>query len=242
MKKVSKHQPVFIFDLDDTLYKEIDFVKSAYRHIDRLLVADYGTKPREAYKRLIKSHKDGVNPFDTLNEYLTAKGIIIPDAIEWMVTEYRYHVPSINLEENTRLTLDSIRDHEIPMYIITDGRSITQRNKIRALGLTEYIPWENIYISEDEGRDKLSPMSFRKIRERESCNAMENEFVFVGDNPAKDFVVANRYGCLSIQLTDDGRNIHPQNIQVAKEQKAKRHIRYFKELNDFVNLYQLKFL
>ena len=35
---------VLIFDLDDTLYKEIDFVMSAYKHIDRLLVADYDMK------------------------------------------------------------------------------------------------------------------------------------------------------------------------------------------------------
>ena len=33
---------VYILDLDDTLYKEIDFVHSAFCHIDRLLVADYG--------------------------------------------------------------------------------------------------------------------------------------------------------------------------------------------------------
>ena len=72
---------VLIFDLDDTLYKEVDFVMSAYKHIDRLLVADYDMKPNEAYKILVNAFNCGENAFDLLQAYLTKKGVNIPDAI-----------------------------------------------------------------------------------------------------------------------------------------------------------------
>ena len=235
MKLPALHSQVFIFDLDDTLYKEVDYVVSAYRHIDMLLVADYDIKPTSAFSTLITAYIDGVNPFDTLNDHLAKQGIVIPDAIQWMLSEYRYHVPLIHLDDNTRFTLDSLREIGIPMYIITDGRSITQRNKIRALELDRYIPWSNVFISEEQGHDKTDPHSFDCIKKRYETEPEELEFVFIGDNPAKDFIVANKYGATSIQLIDNGKNIHPQNIKVDKLHKAQKSIKQIHELNKFVN-------
>lgn len=236
MRKRTEHPQVVIFDLDDTLYKEIDFVNSAYRHIDRLLVAEYDIKPGSAFRVLSRSQKSGANPMDDLNKHLDSKGIHIPDAIKWMVDEYRYHVPMLKLDDGTRLALAMMNEVDIPMYIITDGRSITQRNKIRALGLNEFIPWENVFISEEQGKDKVSPHSFRKIRERYRSKPDENEYVFVGDNPAKDFIVANQFGCTSIQVADDGRNIHHMNpIDVDKSWRPKLTINHILELNDYIH-------
>lgn len=235
MKLPALHSQVFIFDLDDTLYKEIDYVVSAYRHIDMLLVADYDIPPTWAFNILVESYYNGTNPFDTLNKRLTEQGIIIPDAIQWMLSEYRYHVPSIHLDENTHFTLESLKGIGIPMYIITDGRSITQRNKIRSLELDKYIPWKNVFISEEQGFDKTDPHSFSCIKRRYESDSEEYEFVFIGDNPAKDFVVANQYGATSIQLADNGKNIHPQNIKVDKLHKAKKSIKQIHELNNYVN-------
>lgn len=223
--------PVVIFDLDDTLYKEVDFVLSAYQHIDRLLVAGYDLEPKEAYYVLIKAKLENKNSFDELDSYLKEQNIVIPDAIDWMVNEYRYHVPLISLDKDAKRTLDRLHDSGIPMFIITDGRSITQRNKIKALGLDEYIPWENIFISEDVGCDKTNPYSFNRIRERcESLTDMVCKYIFIGDNPAKDFVVANKFGAMSFQLKDNGANIHPQNITVDKMHRAKRNILQLRDL------------
>lgn len=236
MRSRTGHPQVVIFDLDDTLYKEIDFVNSAYHHIDRLLVAEYDIKPGSAFRVLSKSWKSGLNPMDELNRHLELKGIHIPDAIRWMVDEYRYHVPTLKLDNNTRLALNIISGLDIPMYIITDGRSITQRNKIRALGLNEFIPWENVFISEEQGKDKVSPHSFSKIRERYRPKPDDNEYIFVGDNPAKDFIVANRFGCTSIQLADDGRNIHHMNLEdVDKSWRPEFTIYHITELHHYIN-------
>ncbi len=226
---------VLIFDLDDTLYKEVDFVISAYKHIDRLLVAEQGLQPNEAFDILIDAFDKANNPFDCLNEYLIAHGVALPNAIEWMVSEYRNHIPIISLDDETRTMLEHMREIDVPMYIITDGRSFTQRNKIRALRLDDYIPWPNVFISEEMGCSKTDPAAFSEILRRHPSNAeWDVEFVCVGDNPAKDFIVANSLGALSVLLLDDGNNIHPQDIKVDKKHQAKFFIKHFKELDDYI--------
>lgn len=227
---------VVIFDLDDTLYKEVDFVMSAYMHIDRLLVADYGTTPGMAYEILGEAFSNGVNPFDTLNDHLNRIGVEVPDAINWMLTEYRNHIPLIKLNKETIEMLEHTMSRGVPMFIITDGRSITQRNKIRALHLYDYIPWNNIFISEEMGCEKTNPAAFKEIQRRyPSSPDNKVEYVFVGDNPAKDFLVANTHGALSVLLLDDGSNIHPQDIKVDGKHQAKFFIKRFKELDDYIN-------
>ena len=62
--------------------------------------------------------------------------------------------------------LEHMQAMGIPMFIITDGRSFTQRNKIRALGLYDFIPWNNIFISEEMGCEKTNPAAFEEIKRR----------------------------------------------------------------------------
>lgn len=240
MKLPAIHPQIFIFDLDDTLYKEADFVLSAYRHIDTLLVAEYDIVPNSAYDILVSSYEMGSNPFDELSAHLLNQGITIPDAIHWMIDEYRYHIPSIHLDDDAQLTLHYLKQLGIQMYIITDGRTITQLNKIRALKLDEYIPWDNIFISEEVGFDKTNPHSFNCIKKRYESELDKYEFVFVGDNPAKDFVVANKYGATTIQVDDNGRNIHPQNIETDDLHKAKKRITDLMELYFYANEWYFK--
>lgn len=236
MDTIKQGYQVLIFDLDDTLYKEVDFVVSAYRHIDFLLVAEHGLQPGEAFGILTEAYDNGINPFDSLSAYLTDKGVVIPNAIAWMVNEYRNHIPIISLDDDTRTVLEHMREIDVPMYIITDGRSFTQRNKIRALRLYEYIPWENIFISEEMGCSKTDPAAFREIQRRHPVTTQcDVEFVCVGDNPAKDFIVANSLGALSVLLLDDGNNIHPQDIKVDKKHQARFFIKKFKELDDYID-------
>ena len=236
MNKTKPAYQVLVFDLDDTLYKEVDFVVSAYKHIDRLLVAEYGLAPNEAFNILVAAYDKGLNPFDCLNDFISTRGISIPNAISWMVNEYRNHIPIISLDDDTRTVLEHMREIDVPMYIITDGRSFTQRNKIRALRLNEYIPWENVFISEEMGCSKTDPAAFREIQRRHpSSDDCDVEFVCVGDNPAKDFIVANSLGALSVLLLDDGNNIHPQDIKVDKKHQARFFIKKFNELDDYID-------
>ena len=94
------------------------------------------------------------------------------------------------------------------MGILTDGRSISQRNKIRALGLESWI--NKIVVSEEFGSAKPDERNFRHFHK---VFPQHRSFAYIGDNPAKDFVTPNRLGWSTICLVDQGKNIHPQQIE-----------------------------
>ncbi|RYG01140.1 MAG: hypothetical protein EOO07_34565 [Chitinophagaceae bacterium] len=48
--------------------------------------------------------------------------------VNWLLREYREHLPEIKLGHETASFLQSLKDISIPMGLITDGRSNTQRN------------------------------------------------------------------------------------------------------------------
>ena len=119
---------------------------------------------------------------------------------------YRRHRPSIRLDVETAATLGKLRDAGHRLCLVTDGRSQTQRNKIEALGLAAFFDNRDVVISEETGVDKHSPDNFRRIEDAYPAQ----RYVYVGDNPAKDFEQPERLGWTTICLKDDGRNIHPQ--------------------------------
>lgn len=192
---------VVAFDLDDTLYKEEDFVLSAFREVAEKVAAGFGINEATAYAAMSDAFRHGENPFDALQKTTTKE---LP--VKEFVSAYRSHFPSIQLDRETGALLESLQRQGCVLGLITDGRSLTQRNKIKALGLERYFDAENILISEETGADKLQPDNFERLqREYPAAN-----YFYVGDNPAKDFHHPNLLGWKTVCLKDDGRNIHPQ--------------------------------
>lgn len=208
------------FDLDDTLYKEADFACSAYREIAALAEADFGLDPDGAFAAMAGALSRKENPFDALEAFA---GRALPVA-EW-VRRYRIHRPTIALSDGVGALLDRLKVQGCRLAVVTDGRSLTQRNKIEALGLSRWIDGDNILISEETGADKTLPDNFVALERRYPGE----QWVYVGDNPAKDFYHPNRRGWTTVCLADSGRNIHPQTATDA-EHAAQFTIREPEEL------------
>ena len=195
-----------VFDLDDTLYKEQDYLLSAYREIaerigDRV-TRKQGVQEDRIFDQMLRWRQEGENVFQCL---IDTYGLDM--TVDDLLTVYRSHVPAIRLDEETKHLLDYL--HRIAVIgLITDGRSLTQRHKIEALGLSAYMDEEDILISEETGFEKPSEVPYRDFMARyPACT-----YYYIGDNPAKDFVAPERLGWTSICLLDDGRNIHPQEL------------------------------
>lgn len=195
----SSCKSVICFDLDDTLYKEIDFVSSAYREI-----ASWCGHP-EISDQMMEWFHQGKNVFMELNH---AFGLSIEIADYLQV--YRNHHPSIRLDEDVIQALDSISKEGVVLGLITDGRSISQRNKINALGLDKWFADSNIIISEEFGSEKTNKRNFVFFMDKYPSA----DYSYVGDNPRKDFLVPNQLGWRTIMLEDDGRNIHSYSHEV----------------------------
>lgn len=202
---------VVCFDLDDTLYKEIDYLKSAYREIASY-AADYcrgcSDSPIilsvKAYEAMLLAYKEGQNAFERLNAFL---GINLP--ISQYLQIYRMHKPNIRLSKSAVSALNSLKSPECIIGLITDGRSVQQRNKVEALGLNRWIIEEDVLISEEFGSEKPTPANYEYFMKRYSES---DEFMYVGDNLKKDFIAPNALGWQTVCLKDDGRNIHKQDF------------------------------
>lgn len=187
---------VLVLDLDDTLYKERDYHSSGIAAVCALVEDVYGrTVAAEVAALQAGGERDLLGAICRMLDLpATAK--------ESLLWAYRLHAPSIALSDATRAAIDGLRDrHEL--LILTDGRSISQRRKLTALGLAD-IP---AYISEEYGSEKPAPLRFEVIMRDYS----QGPYVYVADNPRKDFLAPNALGWLTFGLRGDERNIHGQS-------------------------------
>lgn len=197
------------FDLDDTLYKEIDFVRSAFDYIDLYLYRKYPFKRKYIYNILYTAFEKKENPFDKLFTILGNTNYKVSENITDMVRMYRNHNPSIKLDSKTQETLSRLKSEGYVLGLITDGRSITQRNKIAALGLDIFFEKHDIIISEEFGSEKTNISNFKYFNDR---YPFLKKMFYIGDNPKKDFLNPMKLGWKTICLKDNGMNIHSQDF------------------------------
>lgn len=214
---------VIVFDLDDTLYKEIDYLKSAYREVASFLVSEHGVK--DPFNLMIKLYSEGKNVFNELNTHFN---LSVP--IELYLKIYRNHYPTISLDEFAADTLIHLKNQGYTIGLITDGRTITQKNKIKALGLSRFLDNDSIVISEEFGTSKPGIQNYLYFH-----NVFPNaERYYIGDNPQKDFVTPNYLGWKTFCLLDNGLNIHKQDLNLSKEYLPNFFIRSLKEITDSI--------
>ena len=222
---------VVVFDLDDTLYKEIDFLKSGYRKVAELVEKRFHYDAREVYERLYLWYVNGENPFVRLNETYE-----IDNPISDYLDIYRYHHPMISLTGETKETLTKLKEAGYVLGIITDGREKTQKQKVEALGLTEWVRMENVLINNDKNHFKPNQWGYDRMMMncyRQYPNS-DLSFCYVGDNPEKDFLAPNQMGWMSICLEDDHRNIHEQDFTLGKDYLPQFIAKSIVELYDLV--------
>lgn len=218
------------FDLDDTLYKEIDYLKSAYREIAKYAAGHChecsDTVPvlaHKAYEVMLAAYHEGQNAFEELNKFL---GLDLP-IVDYLYI-YRNHKPKIALTEDVVQTMDALKAEGVRIGLITDGRSVQQRNKIVSLGLGRWIDEKDMVISEVFGSEKPALANYEYfMKHYPECH----NFTYVGDNPRKDFIAPNALGWQTVCLKDDGRNIHRQEVDGIEEgMMPKRWIERLKNL------------
>lgn len=203
MVQIYKDEAV-IFDLDDLLYKEFDFMRSGFWAIARICSEQ---EPKKLFRLMMVQYFSGNAVLNWLsNEYLaSASG----HTLSSLLTIYRTHKPDISLSAEVVEVLSLLKKNGNRIGLITDGRSITQRNKIEALKLSRWI--SDFTISEELGFEKPSEKPFLYFMKKfDSLN-----FVYLADNYNKDFIAPNQLGWRTIALSDNGLNIHmaKQNLE-----------------------------
>jgi putative hydrolase of the HAD superfamily len=194
-----------VFDLDDTLYDEIEYCKSGFTAVAEFLANRLdGFSAEQIFNVFWKQFTTG-NRTKTFNAALGELKISCDDKlIIKMVELYRNHRPDIELPQDSREVLDRL-SKKYTLGLLTDGFLPAQKLKVGALGIEKY--FESIIYTEELGRDCWKPSPTGFIRILDELNAKPENTVYIADNEKKDFIAPNRLGILTIQL------IRPARIQ-----------------------------
>lgn len=189
----------FVFDLDDTLFPEKEYVRSGFRTVAEYFGKTYGVK--DAYpklQRLFAENAKGV--FDRLCEEEKLSEGAKKEAIE----TYRTHRPeNLPYADGAEELLKHLRKNGYRLGIITDGRPFAQQAKIDALGVTDLV--DEIIITDALGGEeyrKPNPYAFRLMTEKLGVKAEET--VYVGDNPQKDFAIKKYLPVTTVRVLGEG--------------------------------------
>ena len=150
---------------------------------------------------MLKIYFSGGNTFEFILNKYPEKNL----TLEKLLYLYRNHHPDILLREGALEILKEMKNRNANTGIITDGRSITQRNKIKALGLENVI--DTLIISEEFGCEKPSPALFESLMINPSCR----QYYYFGNNLNKDFISPKKLGWFCIGILNSN-NIRNQNI------------------------------
>jgi putative hydrolase of the HAD superfamily len=215
--------PAIVLDLDDTLYLEETYVRSGIAWISTWLEREIGLRGFEAEAEALRE----IGVRDHLFDRTLVRLGIAPDPafVSILVAKYRSHPPSISLAADAEAFLAA--DHGFALALITDGYAIAQRAKIAALGLDRF-PIHPMICTDEWGADYWKP----HLRAFETVEASHpggcDTFVYVADNPAKDFLAPRKLGWRTIQIDRPGA-IHPRLHPIASHH-ADTRIRSFDEL------------
>jgi len=197
-----------VFDLDDTLYDEVEYCKSGFGAVARFL-ADLPEAPtvEHIFGAFLGQFNAG-NQTKTFNAALDELGIDYDDKlIDELLKVYRNHIPKITLPADSKDVLHQLSE-KFTLALLTDGFLPAQQLKVEALAIEEY--FKHIVYTEELGREfwKPSPAGFEKLIQ--DLNTKPEAISYVADNEKKDFIAPNKLGILTVQLIRPAR-IHTES-------------------------------
>lgn len=185
---------IIVFDLDDTLYDELTYVRSGFQAVAEYLWAQYRLPVETSFLEMAGKLSGGRGRI--FDDVLRESGLFSKSLVRKCLAVYRGHSPKIHLAGDADACLDRLQLY--PRYIVTDGNKMVQANKIKALGLETKV--NDYYITHRYGKRhaKPSPYCFLQICKREGVPPAD--VLYVGDNPHKDFVGIKPLGFKTVRI------------------------------------------
>ena len=188
---------VIVFDLDDTLYSEKSYFLSGLSSVEQFITKSFNI-PFDGEIR--KASENGINDLWGWCCERLGLPLEIKESLLWV---YRLHNPKIKLNSDIKKLIDTLKKNNATLVILTDGRSLTQRLKINALNL-QSLP---LFISEEYCSLKPNLLRFQEIEKKWKGY----KYVYIGDNPLKDFNAPMKLGWLCIGADWFKDKIHQNN-------------------------------
>lgn len=190
-----------IFDLDDTLISEREYMKSGFYHVSRILCNKLQIEQGSIYRLLLELSSE--EPKMVFNRLYDRLGVSYDeeDIVE-LISEYRNHYPDISFYVDVIPCINKLKKIGIKTGIITDGYAVTQKQKLKKLNAYHY--FDEIIITDELGRDywKPHPLPFEMLRRK--LHVEFDQMVYIGDNPQKDFYIREIYPIGTVRIHRNG--------------------------------------
>jgi len=184
-----------IFDLDDTLFPEREYVLSGFQAVDDSISANCSVPG--FFEKAVIFFNEGKRG-NIFNLVLDDLGISYDETfISKMINIYREHKPRISLYDDAAWAMSYFRGKK-QLGIITDGYLVAQKSKIDALQISFSL--DAIIYSDEFGRNNWKPSLTPYLKMMEALGRKGEECVYIADNPIKDFIAAKNLEWQTIQI------------------------------------------
>jgi len=178
-----------VFDLDDTLYGEKEYIRSGYRAVAKV-IPQVENAERKLWRFFLEKKP-------AIDEVLSMEGIYTEEIHQRCLEVYRLHEPDIHLYDGVMEILTKLKNNGYKLGIITDGRSEGQRAKIQVLGLGKYM--DHIIVTDELGGVKYrKPNETAFIQMADKLNVAFTRMCYIGDNINKDFIAPLKLGMRAV--------------------------------------------
>ena len=192
---------VIVFDLDDTLISELEYQRSGIASVEAYIGLTYTIDFNGHIQAAFDQGVQDLWGWACRQLNLPAS---VKESFLWV---YRLHLPDLQLSGGVADLLRILRGRGAQLAILSDGRSITQRLKLKSVGL-EGIP---SFISEEYGAVKPDSCRYLAVEDRWP----QRKYVYIGDNPQKDFKAPNEMGWLTLGALWVSPRVHHSYDQAA---------------------------
>ena len=194
--RITRNFRAVVFDLDDTLYPEKDYVLSGFRAVANWMDTHYGISAKATYLELkqIFENKSRSNTFDL---WLIQHQLSVDKLVRHLVQVYREHLPTIQPFGEVPALLSTLKA-KYRLALLSDGYLNVQRKKLSALGIASF--FKTVIFSDEWGREYWKPNSRIFEITLEKLGVKGGETLYVADNPNKDFHGARMAEMQTIRL------------------------------------------
>lgn len=225
-----------LFDLDDTLYDQMEYLDRAFMLVCKYLEYRLGVSSELAFsiiKNIVKTYGSGSGrTFDMLLKEIgyNPDKSLVRDMISVF---YSYKPEILTPYPGVYDTLSALKEKGYLIGVITDGYPEIQRAKIKALRIEKFL--DVTVISDEYGREFRKPHTLPYEVALKQLGINPSEAVYVGDSPFKDFYGANKLGIITIRVkTGEYRALTSDNFDY--NYRPKYEISIISEILDILKL------
>jgi len=217
-----------IFDLDNVLFDEQDYIKAAYRNIAVFLSKRYRLSEKQIYQKLLKDLQKKTTMYPHLFDDLLSDLELDRDSIPNILKIYASVTTNLELYPGAEHLLTSLKKQKIKLGLVTNGNVETQKNKVRLLRIEKY--FDTIMYARHLGKEneKPNPAVYRITLEALGCKPEET--VCIGDNPYTDFLGAKKIGVRTVRLFSG----EFKDVRLSEEYEADLETKNFGELSKII--------